>query len=657
MSNSRDTTLSGNDWESDYLLDTDRSSPDQLSIVWTGEGDTVSALPVPSISVGGSYDMDLSRLPSDTNLVPALEMRRKNNLGIEEFSYQTRFLTVAGDFSERTRILALDGEKLALSDSELFEWLINAEREMYLGTDSHPVFEMALEDTACTFSRLPNGQVAMTEVARDHIEATRGRMRTVFGADAISASNLAIETPVRCVARYFLTALPEGAAITRAGRELELTAFLLIGKAGFSYGLWSPSTGLFNEHGFLAPSEISANIPKTGSKGAAGAKSPFETDAAIGKTSSGSANIDAYIKNAFEELILQLSSERLEQLQLSSYAHIIIATERELSEKVHSVAEQYETDTGFEFNQIEAPLAEAVAGGLLFGSFTFGDETAAGADVLPAVNMARDLLVLADKGEVERRRLEEMYVAQRRSQAVFMILALPVFVLACLTALFAANIIEQIVFGVRDVRAEARAAELKPALERRISYEANLKWYQDFITQVSALRRQQPVGIGMLYELNKNYPFDLDPSFYVSDMKLNPGGDIEVTGLARNKDAVTSFLRSLEFAGGPESGSRLFSNLTYEVQEGVAQQFAPQGGQQNTPSIEGSSLSGTGPAPGIIAWTIRGNYLPLAEFIPPDPKAAVANPPGAPPGNPAQTAPAGAPPAGATPPTAAPPAQ
>lgn len=88
------------------------------------------------------------------------------------------------------------------------------------------------------------------------------------------------------------------------------------------------------------------------------------------------------------------------------------------------------------------------------------------------------------------------------------------------------------------------------------------------------MRQQQPVGIGLLYKLNTSYPFNIDSSFYVSDLKLGSSDGktkcfdcVEIKGLARNKDAITSFLRSLEFAGGPESGTKLFSNLAYEVQE------------------------------------------------------------------------------------------
>lgn len=105
-------------------------------------------------------------------------------------------------------------------------------------------------------------------------------------------------------------------------------------------------------------------------------------------------------------------------------------------------------------------------------------------------------------------------------------------------------------------------------------------------------------------------------------------------GLARNKDAIAAFLKSLEFAGGAESGSRLFANLAYEVQEGTPMQAVA--GRPPMPGMTGSTLTGSAIAPGVISWSMKGSYLPLAKLAPPEPK------PGTPP---AQQTVAAAPPA------------
>lgn len=623
-------------WEAAVSTGAQASSPDQVAVFWNNSGELIAASPASSI-VPGSYDMDITRLPAEFDLQAALNMRREKNLGVPPLSAQTFYLTVVPGYNERTRILALDGNALALRDDELADWLVEAERNVLLGTDNHPIFETALQDTVCVVSRLPNGLAAMTEVPRRVVEAMRDKLSALTGSGIDADFDFAVETPLRSAARYFLTAQPEGANALRPEKESEVTAFLLVTRAGFNYGLWSPSTGLFSEYGFPAPTginQLSAGFQNYGVENDGGGtvriveqeKSTTENGAPLEVE-----QLEAYVRNAFDQLFLQLSPEKIEQLQLSGYAEVVWATEIGLTEIVSAIAAEYAERTGLNFFQMSVPVDEAIAGGLLFGSFNFGDDAVAGAEILPPVNLARDLLVLADTEETERRRMEEVYAMKRRSRAVMALAAVPVVVFAILLALIADLAREQIMLGFRDARADARTSELKPALDRRTTYESNLKWYQEFIKQVSTLRRQQPVGTGMLYELNPSYPFNSDPAFYVSELKLLPTGGVEIKGLARNKDAVTAFLRSLEFSGGSQSGSRLFSNLTYEVQEGVAQQqIAPTGGQSNLPTMAGSNLSGVKPAPGVIAWSIKGNYLPMAEFIPPDPAKNAPNKPNQP---------------------------
>lgn len=589
-------------------------SPDQLAVVWGG-GQSGIVAASPQSGPSGVFALDVTRFPSDFNLGATIEMRRRNQLGLPQLSQRTVLCTAPSQFSERTRIIALDGERLALDEDTLSEWLVNAEQQMLLGTDNHPIFETSLEDTACAIGRLPNGQITVTEVPREHVNNLRERMRSLVGGVATGPLNVIVETPVRCAARYFLTRVAEGNEVRRSGKEAEATAFLLINRGGFSMGLWSPKTGLFSEYSFLAPQDVSI-----GQKAARGRKT-------VEAGASPEARLDAYIKQALDQLFLQLSPERLEQMGLSSYAQVVWGCEMGMAERVMPIAHEYQEQTGLDFYQIPIPIDEAVASGLLIGSFGFGNADAIGPRLLPVVNLARDLLVQADTEEVERRKLEQLDAQKRRNRTIFAIMAAPVMAFAILTA-FAADIVrERVWLGYREYSADQEAARLKPALDRRRSYEANLQWYQEFVKQVSLLRKQQPVGTNLLYQLDSNYPFAIDPTFYVSEMRLNPKGELEIKGLARNKDAIAQFLKALEFAGGSGSGSRLFGNLAYEVQEGVPQVAAA--GQTNLPQITGSTLTGTNVAPGIVSWTMRGIYLPVAEIAPPDPNAKPA--PGQPP--------------------------
>lgn len=599
----------------------DATSADQLGAVWNGAKEIVAASPMLN-RAAGTYDLDLARYPSEFNLSAALNVRRANQLGLPPISPRTIFSTAIPDFSERTRILALDGEKLAMRDDELAEWLVDAEKNIVLGTDNHPIFETSLEDTACTITRLPNGQIAMTEVPRQHVEAARERMRSLIGDSASSYLNITIETPLRCAARYFLAGLPDGNALLRLGKDAELTAFLLIGRSGYSYGLWSPFAGLFNEYAFIAPKDLAQTWAGRDAKGA-----NIDTKGPNG----GDERLNAYIRQAFDQLFLQLTPEKIGQLQSKSDAQVIWAVEAGLADLVSPVAAEYSQASGLGCHQLPVPSDEAVASGLLFGSFTFGEATAAGAEILPRVNLARDLLAISDSEEVERRRFEEVQARKRRNRAVFTLFAAPVIVAAFILAMMATLVREQLTYAFRDARAEAKTQELKPALDRRKSYEANLKWYQEFVTQVSGLRKQQPVGIGLLYQLNSNYPFAMDSSFYVSDLKLSPAGDVEMKGLARNKDAIASFLKSLEFAGGTASGSRLFSNLAYEVQENAPSAAAAGVARQGMPVMTGSVLTAANTTPGTVSWSMKGTFTPMVEFAPAKPAA---------PGAPAATAPA-----------------
>lgn len=603
-----------------YETFADESSPDQLAIVWNGAGEVVTAAPIAG-NLDGSYDIDVARLPADFNLSAALKIRRENHLNLPPLSEQTVFSTVVPEFSERTRILSLDGETLSLDDDDLAEWLLSAEKQIRLGTDHHPIFETPLEDTACSVTRLPNGQVTMTEVPRQIVQETQGKMGLLFDGRIPQYLNLTVETQLRCTVRYFLNALPEGDLVLMAGKESEVTAFLLITKTGFSYGLWSPQDGLFSEYAFPAPVEIiQAPRPFNSEKftyeqkDEAAREEPVDNETLLYET-----RLNAYIRHAFDQLFLQLTRERLEQLELSNYAQMVWAGELGLAEKIAPIAAEYSAKTGLESFQISVPVDEAVAGGLLFGSFAFGDITAAGAEILPTVNLAGDLLKLADKGEINRRSYEALQLQRQRNRTIFTLLAAPVLMLACILGLIANILRAQAMTALREVRADNRTLELKPALDRRKSYEANLKWYQEFITQVSRLRRQQPIGIDLQHDLDSRYPLDIDPAFYVSELKLLVNGGVEIRGLARNKDAVTTFLKALEFAGGPVSGTKLFTNLTYEVQEGVAPSAVPAGGKNTLPTMTGSALTGNNPPPGVIAWSIKGNYVPMAEFVPPDP--------------------------------------
>jgi len=576
--------------ESDPAFAEVAASPDQLSAVWNSVGEVVAAQPIAG-SLPGSVAIDVERHMFDFDIAKAVNAKRARDLKLPTLSNSTQYITATSEYSERTRILALDGERLSLDDADLLEWLVNAEREMLLGTDNHPVFETALEDTACSIRRLPNGHISMTEVPRQHVQALGAKVRSLAGGMAASGLRVTIETPLRATARYFLAATDIGRTVLRPGKESEVTGFLVLTTAGFSFGLWSPQTGLFSEYAFLAPADIKQK-----------------------ENSAGDRSVDAYVQQAFDQLLIQTSQDKLEALGLSTYAQIVWATERDLAPIALSVAQVFATKTGLELVDLGEPVDEAIAKGLLLGSYAFGDVSVRGAEILPPINLAHDILVAANTGEIERRREEEARLQSRKNKAFVTMMAAPAIAAGCVLALFASLLASMLMVTWREARAEAKTEELKPALERRKSYEANLKWYEEFIKEVSKLRKQQPVGIGLLYQLDQNYPFTFDRDFLVTEMKLAPAGEVQMKGLSRNKDAVASFLKSLEFAGGAQSGSRLFSDLAYEVQELASTPAAIQAKLSTSTGPTLGTLPGS--TPGVVSWSIKGIYLPVQQFAP-----------------------------------------
>src|SRR5688572_22498780 len=366
-------------------------SPDQLALVWTENGEVIAATPIAD-GKQGTFGMDLMRFPSEYDLGASINLHRARKLGLPTLSPGTRYLTVIADHSERTQILSLDDERRAFEDVVLLEWLVNAERQVLLGTDGHPVFETSLEDTACSIRRLPNGQISMTEVPRHAVDALSMRLGGLAGGYRSTDVSVCVETPLRCAARYFLNVMPEGAQTLRPDKSSDATAFLLMNSSGYSFGLWSPKAGLFSENAFLAPDVISANAKRKGREVSyQRPESEVNTDART---------TEKYIRKAFDQLLLHMSPEKLESLQLSNYSQIIWGAESGLAQSIAPIAAEFATRTGLTYAGLSVSADEAIAGGLLLGSYSFNSQSVLGAENVPPVNLARDLLFLANTEEI-----------------------------------------------------------------------------------------------------------------------------------------------------------------------------------------------------------------------------------------------------------------
>jgi hypothetical protein len=166
--------------------------------------------------------------------------------------------------------------------------------------------------------------------------------------------------------------------------------------------------------------------------------------------------------------------------------------------------------------------------------------------------------------------------------------------------------------GMRESAADARTAELKPALDRRTEYEAKIESYREFIQLVGELRKQQPVAMRLLFQLNDRYPLDVDLGFFVGQLEMDEKGQAKMRGLARNPEAVTRFLKSLEAARDEVDGQLLFEGLTYSVRETGAAGANPAMDRtfaQNNPIFRNT-------VPGVIEWDMSATYLPVKRSLP-----------------------------------------
>ena len=151
-----------------------------------------------------------------------------------------------------------------------------------------------------------------------------------------------------------------------------------------------------------------------------------------------------------------LSKEKLEQLQLSGYAQVVWASEPQLAQIIAPIAAEHASQTGIGIFHLDAALDEAVVGGLLLGSFAFGDTSAFGASVLPQADLHATCLYSQTLNKTQIRYSEEVFAQRRQNRAVFNLLAAPILAAAVLLAITAGLILSQLVTAIRDAQADAR---------------------------------------------------------------------------------------------------------------------------------------------------------------------------------------------------------
>lgn len=508
------------------------------------------------------------------------------------------FRTADNAYAARTRVFQRGEDLRAAGDDYVNNLLIEVAADA-AGDGATSFFDAGLDQLSCDWARLPDDEVAVTDLPREHVDFAAAQLRAWLdggsGAPAAAAAGpalrLGVETTLRAVLRYHLAASASAASAAVSPEGIEggaATALLAVGTEGFAYGLWSAERGLLRElhEQFLGAGPDEAEYDAAGlDEGTIAAL----REAAIGHAISRLAGLirDAQSKHGFERV-----------------ARVVFAAAPNTHEDAHAALLRYTQAAGLAVVELPVPLEEAVAQGLALG---------AGDSIVPTINLAGDLRHRAD----EALRLESQTVAAaaaaRRAGTLCAMLAAFVLAFAFVIGSYVAAKFQSFSLARAQQQEVAEQARLRPIAQERKSAVENIKWFQTAVSQTLDRRSKQAGTVRLFDDLNDRWRAVAadDNTWYVKELTVSPAGALEIKGLTKREESVTAFSRSLEFSSG------LFTNAYPQVTSGVPLTAAggvglPTGLPQNV----ANNL-----APGVTSWTVKAVYTPLASGAP---KAATA---------------------------------
>lgn len=527
----------------------------------------------------------------------------------------TVFRFVPNLFLEHTFEIPLEESVLALNDSELAEWLYQGALSGLSGMDGNPIFENGLTRSAYDFTRLPGGTVSLTEIPRETLEQTRRSLvpaiTSVTSEDLAEAEHYqgkvvlpeflhAVETRLRVIARAVCES--GGEDFSSLGSD-ESVAFFAFTSEGVAFAVWSPARGFYIELGdvfHLDGTEIPDDIDKGQYLGQLYGESVFN-----------------FLNDQFYRRIVP----DVEEGAPINLRRIFWTAPLDLVKPLDVLIRDFSAQTNFPFTHLSRAMEELIVEGLLLGC---ADETT---EIIPAINLANDI-ALQYEAILDQKQSELNARNRVRQRRTIGMMLLPV---ACALGLIAGLTINNLLAGwsleSRESAATAEKTRLQSLINERQEHLKTLSWYEDVLRQIIGLRKKQTAALGFSAHLDPLFP--RTSAFYVSDLKLMPGGSFELKGLARDEFAVSEFARQMEFAENL-TGSRYFSNLTLEFKQGSK--------ISDTSSAVAGGVAGN-LAPGVSGFFIKGNYAPAAIIKAQESKPAAAAPAAAPP---AQTAASGA---------------
>lgn len=509
------------------------------------------------------------------------------------------FRVVDSAFGARTRLFQY-GESLREADDDFVNsLLIETANLAGAETSSSSFFDTNLDEMACDWSRLPDGEVAVTDLPKDHflyatglldswLEGGRNQQEEVSWP---SSMNLVMETPLRAVLRLYLSAqgFSRPAQVegeTSSTGDGPTLAILIVSSAGFAHGLWSPQHGLHKELG-----------------------EAFMSDAPEEEVSVSSSSLSDEVLQELREASIGHAVSRFAGLVRSGLAkpeRLAFAASADTLPAVREALSRFADAAGLPLDEIPVALEEAVAQGLMLGT----DESA-----VPVINLAGDLRRRASLAQEEEERARRALRTRRRANLALAMAAPLVIALTFVLSswLYARAVSVKL---AHDNRVElAEQARLKPIQAERKSAVENIKWFQTVVNQILDRRSKQSNTVRLFEDLNARWPSD-DATWYVKEMTVSSTGALEIKGLTKREESVTAFNRSLEFSGG------LFTNAYPQVVSAVP-------AASGTTGVATAQLSNNPVAPGITSWVVKASYTPLASQ-PPGPPAPVQQAPAVP---------------------------
>lgn len=517
----------------------------------------------------------------------------------------TIFRFVPQYFTEQTNVASLSQEVCALSDSELTLWLIDAASRDIVGENGQPIFESPLSKSLYDYARLPNGNISLTELPRERQhEALKQVIQSqpLDGGDLASLTRYvsdeaqplflhATETRLRAITRYLAHQETKTFGTLASDESVAVFAFTA---EGCGYALWNPNQGFNSEFGEWFNLNFDENEIPEG----------IERSDYIGRL-----YLDSVINFLHEQFYKRTVSEN--DLETSvSINRIYWVANGGLNTPIAEVLDDFSEEYGFSFSSVEGTeMEKMIAEGLLLA---FDEEIE---QLVPSINLANDISVQNESINAEVLNQKAIGDRNKRQVAIACMMLPIILAFGLVVGLILNNLRVSASLAWRENTGTTEQNRLRPILQARADYEKTLRWYEDILKQIVALRQKQTSALSFAAKLDPLYP--QTTAFFISDMKLQPGGGFELKGFTRDEMEVSAFVSSLEFAQD-EKGGRYFSGLQLEFKQGTNSGAIP----ISTSSSGGNVLAG------VSTFFLKGNFSPASILKPQTPTGvAPATPP------------------------------